>query len=217
MKLAKILLMMLILIQPYALALELQTNTTVTLDFVGSDMYYLRTESGDLGPYNISIQTDRAFQVNITRHTETNQTEFEQLITMVVGMNKTCANISGQLVVADSGYQELSRNWSRCNLDKEALMIQVPQYQSAMNNWSAAYNQTVNGLLYDKAVLTDNLNTCNAQNVNMTSSLAGERQSNSNKTILVVICVAVAGVLIYQEIQKKQKAHPDEMSLLSQQ
>jgi len=212
-----ILILILLLIVPFVQAEQIDTSTNVTIDFVGNDLYYLRTETADFGPFNVSAQTDRSFQVNLTRHTDTNQTDTEQILAMMQNMTKSCVNISTQLILADAGYQELSRNWSRCNLDKEALMVQVPQYASAVNNWSSTYNITVSTLANDKQFLTGALRDCQIQASNYSQLYTAEQGANSNKTVLVVIVVGVAAYLVWQEIQRKKKAHPDEMSLLSQQ
>lgn len=209
------LILIMILAMPFVQAEVIQANTTVTIDWIGNDMFYLRTESGDL-LLNSSIQNDMPYTINITRVTGTNQSEFEEIQEQIHNITRVCGNLSTQLGYTSAFQNELLLNYTRCSLDKEALMKELPECESKARNLTTESGSTISILTSQKATLLTTVDSCNAQLTNISAALSAEQGSSSTKTVIAIICAIVAGVLILQEVQKKQKAHPDEMSLLSQ-
>ncbi len=211
-------LILLLLLMPIATAFVIPVNTTITIDWTGlNNSFFLRTESKDylvyIDPLN---QVDSSYTINFTRETGTNQTDFDLVMEKVTNITQVCSNLSAQLGFTGSNYVELQANWSRCNLDKIALMAQVPVFESQIYNLT--YNQNTQLFLCTnlKEALQSSLNQCNFVVSNTTDALTREKTSNSNKTIILVIAGIVAAIFAIQYFQKKNKAAPDEMSMLSQ-
>lgn len=191
-----------------------QINTTVTIDWVGNDNAYLRTEVGDfLFNANASNQIDQSFILNITRYMETNRTDAEYIISQLNVVSATCTNIStlcySKKIYDDNQYWELVANWSRCNLDKNALMLQASNWESAKQNYSrdmincdtlrASLQSTINSYSQSYLALSANVS-------------ALDKKAKDNTVIGLFIGAGIVGVIWFiQNQQKKNKAHPDEM------
>lgn len=214
----EILILMLVLVLPGVAAFTIQTNTTFTLDWVGGNLAYLRTEGGDfLINANESTQVDATYRINLTRETGTNLTEFDVVMGEISNLTKSCDNITEIFRLSRGYYSELEANWTRCNLDKNALMIERDLWDDSYKNLSENTSQVINTCISQKDTLTSQVNSCTYILNNTSALLVKEKNANSQKTMLVVICIVIAGIFIIQEIQRKQKAHPDEMQMLSQQ
>lgn len=221
----KPILILLLLLIPFVTAFPLQVNTTITLDWIGGNQAYLRTEAGDfLINANESAQSDSSYVINFTRDTYTNMTDFDIVMGKIGNMTKSCENISNGLDLIDTYYVELQSNWSRCNLDKQALMnesdyrlvslrLQNDELQRQSDNISVIMNTCV----LQRSVITKEYEDCNGLIGGLNQTITQEKTANSQKTMLVVILGIAVGIFVFQEIQKKQKAQPDEMSMLSNQ
>ena len=205
------LILVLLLILPTILAY--QVNTTIIIDYVGSDQYYLRTESGDLGPYNITEQTDKSYMINLTRLSATNQSDIEYISGLMANLSKSCSNITAYTGGRDKFCNELDANWTRCNLDKNALMSEVIDYESGkmnasntINQLQASYNNQMNGL-------QSSYNTCTITLNNQTSTIQDLTKGKSNNLILGLVIGAgiLGGIWAYQNSQKTKFDRPGEM------
>jgi hypothetical protein len=201
------LMLVLLLVLPTVMAY--QVNTTVTIDFTGSDMYYLRTESGDMGPYNISDQTDRSYLLNLTRLSVTNQTDMEYISGLVSNLTKSCSNITSYTGDRDKRCNELDANWTRCNLDKNALLLEVIGYESGKINCTNqlnSYGTQINNMqgVYNQCVVTLN---------NQTQVIAdlGKGKSNNLLLGLVIGAGAIGAIWGIKEGDKKKFDRPGEM------
>jgi hypothetical protein len=203
--------LILLLILPTVLAY--QVNTTITVDYVGSDQYYLRTESGDLGPYNITDQTDKSYMINLTRQSATNQTDMEYMSGLITNVSKSCSNITAYTGGRDKFCTELDANWTRCNLDKNALLAEVIDYESGkinatntINQLQVSYNNQVNGL-------QSSYNTCIIVLNNQTTTIQDLTKGKSNNLILGIVIGAgiLGGLWAYQTSQKTRFDRPGEM------
>jgi uncharacterized integral membrane protein len=205
------LILVLLLILPTMMAY--QVNTTVTIDFVGGDQYYLRTESGDTGPYNITDQTDRSYMINITRLSATNQTDMEYISSMVTNLSKSCSNLTTYQTEKDRRCIELDANWTRCNLDKNALMAQVIDYESNKINQANTITQLQQSYTNQMNGLQNSYNTCTIALNNQTSSVQDLTKGKSNNLMLglVIGAAIVGGLWLYQNSQKTRFNRPGEM------
>jgi hypothetical protein len=208
------LILILLLILPTIMAY--QVNTTVTIDFTGSDIYYLRTESGDLGPYNISDQTDRYYLINMTRLSATNQSDMEYISSMVANLSKSCSNIT---LFSQPYYRELEVNWSNCAGDRSELFKQVDRVNSEKLNLTTSLGGLNNQLASLQASCTNQMNglqssynTCTITLNNQTSIIQDLTKGKSSNLMLgLVIGAGIIGGLWYQTSQKTKINGPSEM------
>jgi hypothetical protein len=209
-------LVLLLLALPMAMAY--QVNTTVTIDWIGNDNAYLRTESGDfLFSGNSSLQVDQSYILNLTRISATNQSDLEQIISLVHNVSSTCSNITtlcySQRNYTDQIYNELLTNWSRCNLDKNALMLQRDGWESERGSYATNYsmcNQLRGDLMvqYNRLVESNN---------NQSIQFEQQRKKASDNLMYGLLGVAaLVGVIWYFSNASQQKPNrPGPMNRMS--
>jgi cell division protein FtsL len=204
--------LILVLILPSVIAY--QTNTTITVDWIGNDMFYLRTEAGDF-LLNSTNQADTTYFLNLTRQLETNLTEGQQILSYLTNFTSSYANMSIQyytsLNFTNSEYNELLANWTRCNLDKNTLMDEVKVFDSARVNMT---KETRDCLAYRDAIQTT-LNNCNNDYARLATNITGLNKKASDNTMLGLIIggLIIGAVWYFSSQSKKNKAHPVEMGL----
>lgn len=207
-------LVMLMLAAAFVSAETLSTNTSVTVDWIGGDQFYLRTESGDF-LFNATDQTDRGYQLNFTREYSTvNITNISSFLTKIDNLSQIVADFS------------TTYNYSMMYADEKAAHERLIIYQDECDAGFAVCREQRDNLtmpdgtgLYDKckvdlAAFIDQYNACNRHTNNITGEFENYKVKTKNDgTNGFLLGAGIAAIIAYFLTENKRKKQvPDEMS-----
>lgn len=115
-------LIILLLLTPICFAGTIRVNTTITLDYIGNDQMYLRTETGD-HLLNASDQTDMTFNIEIVRESTDNLTDYERLVNYLLSVNQTCYSLVGDYNFSEK-YVNCSNTLDKYRIEKNFCEIE---------------------------------------------------------------------------------------------
>jgi hypothetical protein len=191
-------------------------NTTVTVDWIGNNNCYIRTESGDMffnaAPEN---QTDQTFMVNITR-SNSNQTDLEDKFNMIYGV---CREVSTERNYTNNLFNEVLFNYSRCAANQQAAWDEtyasrdtMRMFQSMATNTTVACQANISVMQQSMNYLQASINGYSIQLQNQTAQTAQAKKSGQDNILLGILIGAggIGGIWWYQNNSKGQNTRPKE-------
>lgn len=195
---------------PSICAYEYNFNTTVTVDWIGNNQFYLRTEAGDfLLDANETAQVDSSYALNLSRHTQGNATDLELILSHIGNMSNIIQNLSQDENHSRARCVELDANWTRCNLDKNKLLEESLEYESV----KSSYLENITSLMQARQVQIGVFDDCQKQLMNKTENEPiYKKKIQDNLMLGLVIGGALVGGIMYMygENQKKH-SRPKQM------
>lgn len=117
--------MMLMILSFNILAKDIDVNTTITLDWIGNDEFYIRTESKDVR-FNCTNQTDTKFNISIEyEFDDCNKTDTQLLLEPIKNMTDAChflkenTNCTNELVNRVEAHTRLTTYWEDCKSERD--------------------------------------------------------------------------------------------------
>ncbi len=194
-----------LLMLPITFASTLETNTTVTIDWVGNDQFWLRTESGDV-LFNSSIQSDYSYLINITRTENVNKSDYDKMIELMLQVNSSCNSIQQDCDLYNYSetmnmYYEMDWNLTRCEEHRQSLRDLYNVAESGRKNCTSDLDSIANSNIG----VQESLNNCRDDINSKDEEIEKIRSTRINYLLIGAVIVGVLWFVQHKNEEKHNK------------
>lgn len=214
----KILFVLILFLIPICYATTtVRINTTITLDYVGNDQLYIRTETEDF-LINASDQTDKSFNIELLREMGDNRTDYERLYDHISSVNQTCSfllddyNFSEKYAHSLSEIDNCSKQLYDCSEQKDIYKDHLELAQAAQNTYDANISICRNDLQLcanDRALFNTYNMDCQTMLSNITQEYNNFKSTSgsgfNNGVFLGFVVTGIIAIIIISRYAQKNR------------
>jgi len=180
----------------------IEYNTTVTLDWIGNDEFYLRTEDIDT---KFSCNNTQDYKMNLTFEVDVNDTPIynsDIILSSIRNMTNHCSvldkqfNCSEDLVARIEAHERTVVRYEDCKLERAF-------YESGFENTTTRLDEcdtSKQDAIDERNTIQNNYDICSGKLEDKT-----KEASNNQMWIFVALIGGAVGGYVFQDYQKKKK------------